>query len=245
MNARAGLLGAVMLLMGPVAGAQEPVPVTDRLMDMLPAEIGSQVVELVRDLETVGLPGREVATRALQGVARGRSGDEVLGAARELADALRAGGAALGSGAAPAEVSAAAAAIQAGAAPGVVAELARGAPSGRSLVVPLAVLGDLVARDLPVEEARALVEAQLARGGEDAELLGAAAEAHDLLAQGVGPGDVARSMLAGIPAPAIPALGGLTLPVGIPVAIPVNGGAPGGRPGPPTGLPITPPGGRD
>ena len=93
--------------------------------------------------------------RALEGVLKGASGDRIVAALRRLATDLGTARAALGTGAASAELEAGVAALRAGATPPVLARLRE--RRRQSLTVALAVLADLVARGVPVDSAAAAV----------------------------------------------------------------------------------------
>src|SRR5213592_655173 len=90
------LVSTMILLPGLLAAQDKPV---DRLRQVLPADVADQVIAIVSDATSRGLPGDAVAERALEASAKGRSGAEVSTAARSYAtqlesgrDALRDGG---------------------------------------------------------------------------------------------------------------------------------------------------------
>jgi hypothetical protein len=218
---RISLLFLSLALAPASSAAQEDL--TQRLTELLPAEVSAQVLERIESARTRDLPDRAMASLALEGVAKGRSGADVLEAVEALGiDLGRAHEALQASDRAPlqGEVESATAAMRLGVDGTAVSELASGQPSGRSLVVPLLVLGGLVDRGLPSDEAIAAVRARLAEGVGDGELVESF------------PGVGRELGLSMIPANRGPAaregVVGIEIPVaGVPVSIPSQG-----RPGP-------------
>lgn len=214
------LLGAMLV---PAAGVAQEDP-TERLTDVLPAEVSSQVLERVARAVADRLPAESLATLALEGVAKGRSSAEVLDAVEALAtDMSTAQDAIAGVDRAPedGEIEAAVAAMRMGADGSAVSDLAQEQPSGRSLAVPLFVLGSLVDRGLPADEAIAAVRDRLAAGASDGELLGDFPEVGGALGQSTMPADHVAAMQQGFAGVQIPLAG-------------VRGSIPGGagnRPG--------------
>jgi hypothetical protein len=194
------------------------------LPELLPAQVSGQVLERVESARAEGLPVEAMAELALEGVAKGRSAAEVLAAVEALAaDMSTAQDAIIRADRAPEdrEIEAATATLRMGVDRWMVSELAQEQPSGRSLAVPLLIVGSLVDRGLPSDEAVAAVRDRLAAGASDGELLG------DF--PGAGPSTTQSP----IPADGDPELGagfaGLQIPIaGAPVWIP---GRVGSRPG--------------
>lgn len=203
--------------------AQDPV---SRLQDVLPSAVAAQVMATVEDAVARGLPGRAIAERALEGAAKGRSGDEVVAAARQLVEGLATARGALESGGWTPdanEIAAAATAMQLGVDGQAVSVLAASALSGQSLAVPLAVLGMLTDRGLPSDQALARVRERLEMRAGDVELA-ALPERLGFTPAGF----------------AIPVVGGLGIPFGPPPGVPGNRGMRGDRPGRSIGLPVPP-----
>jgi hypothetical protein len=200
-----------------------------RLNEVLPEAVAAQVIQIVTDATSRGLPGAAIATRALEGAAKGRSGEEVRAAAQQLAGDLAAGRSALRHGGRSpdgSEIEAAAAAMSFGVDGHEVSALASSAPSGRSLAVPLAVIGALVNRGLPSDAALAAVLARLEAHAGNAELAEMPGDAGTLVAQGMRPAEVGLALAA--------QRSGRTVPAGPPPDVPRNGGRPGERPQSPT-----------
>jgi len=146
-----------------------------RLADVLPASVREQVLDRIATARARDLPERAMANLALEGLAKGRSGADVLAAVEVLvADMGRAHEALQSAGHDPleGEIEAATAAMRMGVDGESISELARSGPSGRSLAVPLLVLGGLTERGLPSDDALAAVRQRLAARASDSELLG-------------------------------------------------------------------------
>ena len=208
------LLSGLVLLPVLLAAQQSPI---DRLRTVLPAKVADKVIAIVTDATNRGLPGQAIADRALEAIAKGRSGDEVSAAAQTLAADLAGAHDALqhaGRNPDVSEIEAAATAKELGVDSAAISALASSAPSGRSLAVPLAVIGALVNRGLPSDDALQAVLARLTARASDAELVEMPGEAGRLIAAGYKPSDVGRALSA----------------AGRPSGLPANGGHPGAQP---------------
>ena len=163
LTARVLALLATMLVAGRAAAQQ-----LDPRLERLDAATRPAVAALVDSARAASLPTEPLVQRALEGATKRASGEVIVAAVRRLAVDLGRAREALGSTASPAELSAGAAALRAGASQTTLAELrhARREP----LIVPLAVLADLVASGVPVDSAAAAVLA-LSRQARDAELV--------------------------------------------------------------------------
>jgi hypothetical protein len=226
------------LAVSPVAAFAQDDPVA-RLRQVLPEAVADEVIAMVQDARARGLPEQAVASLALEGVAKGRSGEQVREAARELTAQLTEARAAFDRAGRPAgadELQAAAFALRQGVDGAAVSELARSTPSGRSLNVPLAMIGDLTGRGLPSDQALDAVQEMLNERVPDGELAAQAEEAGRLIAAGMAPelvGLELASQRAGFQVPR----GGFIQPPGPPAWVPPTGGFGGERPKPPVGGP--------
>lgn len=228
--ARAGFAPIVAVAILATIGAPVAAQVGDqaaRLTGRLPADVEVVVLERISAAEERALPSRPLADLALQGVAKGRSAEDVLRALDQQLGMLERAREALtggGGGSTSAEIEAAGLAMRMGADADAVSALARSRPTGRDLEVPLLVLGGLAQRGLPADQALGRVLERLAARTDDAGFLA------DLpAAAGGGP-------LGGPPfdPPAGPFSSGGAGPAGPPSGIPVPvGPAGGGRPGRP------------
>lgn len=163
------LLAAVL----PLAASAQQDPVS-RLEEVLPPELAAQVISRVEQAQELELPAQAVANLALEGVAKGRSAEEVLAAVDILVADMGTAREALETAdrpVAPDEIQAATTALRMGVEGSDIAELAQAGPSGRSLAIPLLVMGGLAQRGLPSDEALQAVSERLAERAGDAELL--------------------------------------------------------------------------
>ena len=237
MKSSAYILMLTALLPAGLAGQEDPV---ERLAEVLPVDVAARVIEQVEAAQAQALPVEAVANLALEGVAKGRSGQEVLAAVETLVgdlgvarDALTAAGRAPEAG----EVQAAAAAMDMGVDAAAISDFARSQPSGRSLAVPMLVIGSLTERGLPSDEALGQVAARLSQQADDAELAGSMAQMGRGMGQGGMPAPVGPALAGGMAGFQVP-VSGINVPVGPPENLP---GRPGNLPGGPGSTP-TPPG---
>jgi len=181
----------VLLAVSPLAASAQQDAVT-RLNEVLPADLAARVVAQVERAQEMELPEQAVANLALEGMAKGRSAEEVLAAVDLLVADMGRAREALSSGdrpVAPGEIQAATTALRMGVDGSSVAELARSGPPGRSLAVPLLVMGGLAQRGMPSDQALQAVSERLAANAGDAELLGTfGAPGANGQGRGVGPG---------------------------------------------------------
>jgi len=158
-------------------GLRAQAPAADpstRLREVLPADVAERVLAVIAEARARELPAAALENRALKFAARGvvpRDIEKSVAAhaerLEEAKDALEAG---RGRKPTDDEVEAGAEAIRQGVDGAAVSALAKDAPSGRSLVMPLYVIGSLVDRGLPSDEALARVLARLLARATDAEL---------------------------------------------------------------------------
>lgn len=159
------------------AGLAAQVPAHDpssTLEQVLPPSVAQQVLATIADARSRALPAAALEHRALELSAKGMPPADIPGAIAGVETAMGAGKAALAAGgraeASDAEVEAAGAADANGVDGATISALARSAPSGRSLAVPLAVLTALMDRGLPADDALAQVVARLEARASDQQL---------------------------------------------------------------------------
>jgi hypothetical protein len=140
-----------------------------RLVGRLEPELAASVTRLADSVRAVGLPSDPLVAVALEGASRRATGERILGAVREYAAALGTARQTLGDSAVSDEIVSAAGVIVAGVAPKYVSEYRSARPTG-SLMVPLVVLADLVARGVPPDTAASALGAALRSGVRDDEL---------------------------------------------------------------------------
>ncbi len=174
-----------------------------------------------------------MADVALQGVAMGRSGPEVRAAAEAMVANLRSAHDAIAAGGrtpTPDETQAGAIAMRQGVDGSTVSQLASSAPSGRSLAVPLAVVGALVDRGLPADAALQAVQQRLQTRASDTELAGLPDAARQMLSQGMKPDEVGTALASTRAGFTVPANGASAAAGNRPSTVPANGGVAGKRP---------------
>jgi hypothetical protein len=155
----------VALLVPAAARAQ-----TEQLGGRLDERTRAAVAALVDSARAAGLPGNPLVNKALEGASKGADGARITAAVRALAGDLTRARGALGAASTEAELVAGAAALRAGAAPAFLERL-RGDYPGSPVVVPLAVMADLVSRGVPADTAGRAVLALARAGVRDAELV--------------------------------------------------------------------------
>jgi hypothetical protein len=139
----------VALTLATRVAAQEP------RLERLDSAARAPVASLLDSARAAGLPAEPLIQRALEGTTKGAPADRVVAAVRRLAADLGRAREALGLSTAPLELEAGAAALRAGASPAVLTQLRRA--RHQPLMVPLAVLADLVASGVPPDSAAAAV----------------------------------------------------------------------------------------
>ncbi len=218
-------LGAVTILTVGSLNAQTPArDPSARLREVLPPDIAEHVLARIAEARARALPAAALEHRALKFAAKGVDPRAIEKSVAEHIDRLDKAKKALqvprGRKADDDEIEAGAEAMRKGVAGAAVSELAKSAPSGRSLAVPLYVIGSLIDRGLPSDSALKRVHDRLLARAADAELermpgelppQAAAGQAHkpaltgqDLAAtkrpEGVAPGARAGGPPAGVPA---------------------------------------------
>ena len=232
------VLSAAATQAGAQSARSEAHDQSERLREVLPADVAERVLARIADARARGLPAQALERTALKGAAREVPPADIERAvdahAKRLERAQQALSQARGRRPSGEEVEAGAEAMRKGVDGASVSELAQKAPSGRSLVVPLHVIGSLVSRGLPSDKALAEVFARLDARDTDAQLAqlpeqvaSRAAGKPDLtgrdLAATKRPGSAGRP--AGVPANA-GAGARPTVPVNPPVSAPLVGGRP-------------------
>jgi hypothetical protein len=221
-----------------------------RLKQVLPADVAARVLATIEKARSRDLPAEALENRALKFAARGINPDSIEKSVADqesrmekVRDTLQN---ARGHKAAGDEIEAGAEAMRKGIDGAKVSALAKSAPSGRSLAVPLYVIGSLVDRGLPSADALERVEQKLkARASDhDLEQMPGDLPAQGGTGQGNKPAETGRD-LAGTKRPGSAAGAGQNggSAGGPPSGVPANGGA-GAKPHTPPGLgkKPTPPG---
>ena len=165
-----------------------------RLRARLSPELASAVIESVRLAAAQGLPTSSLVARALEGASRQADDAAILQAVRRQASGLAAARRALGPDANPAELDAGAGALLAGVPEDSLASLKRARTSG-SLVIPLIVLSDFVARGVPAVNASGTVLAAARAGAGDAAFLRMRERINERIRRGEAPMGASREGL--------------------------------------------------
>ena len=158
----------------PVSGRAQGTDPSTRLRAVLPAAVAERVLARVAEARAQGLPAAALEQRALRFAARGVAPADIERSVNEHAARLRASKDLLdrtrGHRSAEDEVEAGAEVLRLGVTGSAVAALAQSAPSGRSLAVPLYVIGSLVSRGIAADDAIASVRTRLLGRASDAEI---------------------------------------------------------------------------
>lgn len=141
-----------------------------RLAERLDSATALAVQQLVDSAATGHLPTEPLVQKALEGKTLGADGNRIRQAVAALLGQLGRAREALGKSADEAELTAGAGALRAGLPPGALRRL-QSLRSGRPLVVPIAVLTDLVAEGVPPDDATQSVLALARDGRPDDEFL--------------------------------------------------------------------------
>lgn len=147
-----------LLLVAPQAVAQDA-----RLSARLDKPTLMAVNAIVDSARMAKLPTAPLVDKALEGAAKGSDGPKIVVAVRQLSMQMGSAKRVLGSSATADEIKAAATALAAGVSERDLGRL-RSASGKRPVTMPLAVLTDLIVREVPVATATSLV-IQLARSG--------------------------------------------------------------------------------
>jgi len=171
MNALRRAIAATVLVTTSVSAQNPAHDPSDRLREVLPATVAARVLAVIADARSHDLPAGVIALRALELNARGAAPGEIEARVAAFAAGLGDGQRALALGGrerpAPGEIEAAAGVMTRGVDGAAVSSLARTAPPGRSLAMPLYVLSSLMDRGLPSDQAIARVHDDLAAGVSD------------------------------------------------------------------------------
>jgi len=170
---KVSILAAAVALSG--AGAQTPAAdPSARLREVLPADVAERVLARIADARARELPAAALENRALKFAAKGVPAADIERSVSEQADRMQRAKDAIEKGrgkrASGDEVDAGADAMRKGVDGAQVSALAKSSPSGRSLAVPLFVIGSLVDRGLPSDAALARVQERLQQRASDREL---------------------------------------------------------------------------
>lgn len=158
-------------------GSSAQTPARDpsaRLREVLPADVAQRVLARIADARARQLPAAALENRALKFAAKGVAPINIERSVNEQANRMDQARAALasGRGSSPSgdEIEAGAEAMRKGVDGAAVSLLAKSSPSGRSLAVPLFVIGSLTDRGLRSDEALKRVLERLKAKASDSDL---------------------------------------------------------------------------
>ncbi len=157
--------GALVVLAFAPALAEEA-----RLVERLGAETAGEITKIVESARAASLPTESLVAAALEGAAKRAPASRIIETVRRRAEALGQAREALGRASTSAELAAGAGAILAGVPADTLARLRAMRPQA-SLVVPLVVVADLIARRVPETTASAAVIQAARLGIRDRDLL--------------------------------------------------------------------------
>jgi len=164
---------AATVLRAAVAQSQANDP-SARLKEVLPAAVAEHVLATIAAARAHDLPAAALENRALKFAARGIPPKDIEKAIDDQADRMSKGRDVLEGARSKKptgdEIDAAAEAIRKGIDGNKISELAKSAPSGRSLAVPLYVIGSLIDRGLPSADALKRVQDRLQARASDNDL---------------------------------------------------------------------------
>lgn len=164
---------AAALFCAPAAFAQKAHDPSDQLRQVLPASVAEHVLATIADARAHSLPAAALEQQALRLSREGaRPADIQKSVDRSAENMKKAKGALEKANHKPSndEVVAGSALIGRGVDGKQVSALAKSAPSGRSLAVPMYVIGSLMDRGLKSDAALAKVSARLAQRATDSQL---------------------------------------------------------------------------
>ena len=166
---------AVVVLTGGRATAQTPAAdPSDKLRQVLPSDVAERVLAKIATARSRELPASALQNRALKFAARGIAPQDIELSVDQQIERMQQSKAAIEEGrgrkADSDEIEAGADAIRKGVNGAQVSALAKTAPSGRSLAVPLFVIGSLIDRGVASDAALARVQLKLQQRASDREL---------------------------------------------------------------------------
>ena len=170
----AALVAATALAASPLAAQTPAKDPSTRLKEVLPADVAERVLATIASARARQLPAAALEHRALKFAAKGVAPKDIERSVAEQAERMDKAKLALESrrGTKPSgdEIDAGAEAMRKGVDGAALSAMAKGAPSGRSLTVPLTVVGSLIDRGLPADEALKRVWTRLDARATDREI---------------------------------------------------------------------------
>lgn len=169
---------------------------TLQLQEALPPDVADRLRRLVADVRADGIPPSLLVDKALEGAAKGVSGERLVATVSAYADELREARSLIGPDIDATGLLAATNALRRGVPPGIIRGLALEHPARFEML--LLVHGDLLVEGVPPDEAYGVVQAALRRGLEGENLLSVPAAIRRLIREGEAPVDAAVSVERGL-----------------------------------------------
>lgn len=194
------ILMTAMFVAASGAVAQTSDDASTRLREVLPAPVAARVLAVIARARAHDLPTEALENRALKFAAKGVQPDSIEKSVVDHETRMERGKETIerarGNKAAGDEVEAAAEVLRKGVDGPALSEFAKSAPSGRSLAVPLFVIGGLLDRGLPSDDAILRVVARLRARASDRDLESMPGEVlpRSSNANGRGPAETGRSI---------------------------------------------------
>jgi hypothetical protein len=188
------VLAVVLTLLPRLAAGEGAATDEATLRTRLGPDLSASVIDVVHTAAAQGLPTAPLVACALEGASRQATPDAILQAVRRHASGLSSARHALGPYASAAELDAGAWALLAGVPEDSLANLRRARPAG-SLVIPLVVMSDFVARGVPVENASSTVLSAARAGAGDPAMLRMRERIHQRILHGEAPLGASREGL--------------------------------------------------
>ena len=189
----------LVLVLGALASPTLVQGQVERLAGRMDEGTRAAVAAVVDSARMAGVPAEPLVNKALEGASKGADGARIVTAVRALAADIGRARTALGPSATAPELVAGGAAVRAGVRPAFLESL-RGRYPRESLMVPLAVMADLVARGVPADTAAQSVVALMREGVRDAELVAFRQSVERDIALGVPAGGAVAVRLTDVPA---------------------------------------------
>ncbi|NIR42823.1 MAG: hypothetical protein GWN99_03015 [Gemmatimonadetes bacterium] len=164
----------------------------DRVRERLPAETVNRIEVILAEARSADIPTDPLLDKALEGAAKGVPAERIVAALSAYTALLIEARGLVGPERDIGELVAATDAVRRGVSEAAIASLAN--EHEGDISVPLVVLGDLVAVEVPVDRARQVVKDALARGASPDELLAIPAAVRGLVRQGRTPEDAATAV---------------------------------------------------
>lgn len=196
-------LVALVLASASAAPAQQPGPVVLPIAD---AKARQAVEREIARAGAKGLPVQPLVAKAMEGATKQASGERIQAAVAALAKRLEQARVLLAPSTSAAELSSGADALAAGVPAPMLKQVRAAWPVERSIVMPLDVLTELVARGIPAKHALEQITALMQRGATPAQIASLGSSVQADVAAGLAPDAAlevrARGVMSLLPSPA-------------------------------------------